>query len=351
MVLPPVFFSSLLQLACASLPEPLRGVHRVEGEGVRGEVRAPSAWGLPGDAPRIELHGPGFTTGPAVAARVLVEEDGRVWLEFPLQTALGEATASLRVQGADASLPLGGRPGEFDLDLQWTEGADEPGALAAAAALSAGAVEQARVDWGRGAFRLETPATPPQLVGELQFRGDEPPRVAVYDRWWWTGGVVVADQSADGPDILLAFAVEPSVQGEEGLLRVNVPAMTAVVPADRLPTDLDRRLRLVPGPVGEEERRLAMAAAVAEADRLEREAIEPIARQLATRALQPDGSCLGWRDLAPGLEPQFVGYEVQVLPSGEACAVSVETTRPQHRRRLRTRVESRGKDKARAEEG
>lgn len=329
-----------LALGCGGPAPSFRGTWALQGPETAGQVRAGAALGFgaccTGGGVTVELYGPAFSTGGAVPAQVSVEEEGLVWLFFPLQTALGEAEAALRLQGRQALLPLGARPGELELSLSRVEGPADPSALEAAAARAASSLDAARQAWAGGAFRLQQPDG--RLVGEVLLRPDQAPVVAVYDRTWWTGGPVWSDRAEEGPDLLLSFPVEPALRGEEGLLRLNVPTSTAIVPADAVPTELDRHLSMVAGVVTQAERDAAMAAARTEADQAELEAMVELGRLLAVRALDDAGGCRSWEQVNPALADVLVGYTVRVEPLDGRCVVDVEPELPQHRRRLRARI-------------
>ena len=68
-----------------------------------------------------------------------------------------------------------------------------------------------------------------------------------FDPFWLSDGLVSAERFDEGPDIVLLFPVEPSFEGENGLLRLNTILHEVVVPTSDVPSDLDRRLLLVPG--------------------------------------------------------------------------------------------------------
>ena len=89
------------------------------GEGVVAEVTRER--GCRGSTVRVGLWGPGFQTDGRSLASITNEEDGSTWLHFSVQTGLGEAVAAMRVQGDAAVIPLGMRPGEFELNLVRTD--------------------------------------------------------------------------------------------------------------------------------------------------------------------------------------------------------------------------------------
>ncbi|NOY28354.1 MAG: hypothetical protein GXP62_21045 [Oligoflexia bacterium] len=330
-----VLFSILLA-GCQGSAVPLSGRWILSGPGVLGAIDAQGGLGCSPRGVHVTLYGPSLLTEGAVAAHAVEEKPGLVWLDFPVRTAAGDGQAAMRLQGHEAMVPLGARPGELELRLTATEGWPEADPLAAAQSSARAQLDAATEAWDRGAFRLldEDDA----LVGEVRISPNQAPVLAVYDATWWTGGLVQADRQDDGPDIVLAFPVQPSVRGEEGQLRLNVPLSLAIVPADSTPTDLDRVLRLVPGVVSEQERRTTMATARQRADDAERDAMLSLGSRLAVRALSDDGRCLPWQQVAPELADILVGYDVAVVAEGDHCLVDVQPTITQHRRRLRARI-------------
>lgn len=332
-------------LACGEDRSGLSGTWSMQGDDVVGSLRVVSG-GCAGERVLVSLYGPGLATAGEVEAEAATTPDGPTWLYFPLETALGAGQAALRVQGRDARLPLGARPGEFDLSLALSPEPADAASLEAARASARAELDGWQAAWADGRFRLveqaasgaDGSATTDQLVGELVFRAELPPLVAVYDRWWWTGAPVAADRVDEGADLVLTFLAEPSLQGEEAQLRVNVPTGVAVVPADVAPTELDRVLRLVPGEVQPEERDAAMKRARAAADEEEQRTTVNFARQLAALATQEDGSCAGLDALGQADSPMLAGYELELSPGPDGCVVHIEPVHPQHRRRLRARV-------------
>ncbi len=315
-------------------------VRHISGEGYAGEIHVDRGAGCGDPVTSVTLFGPGLSTAGPVPAEVSAAEGQPTWLYFPLQTAVGEGRAALRLQGAEAMLPLGARAGEFDVHLALDDGPADPAALSATRQQAEASLRDSAAAWGEGVFRLEDPAAPAdaRLVGELIFRPDGPAMVAVYDRYWWTGGVVAADRVDDGPDIVLAFVAEPTLQGEEAMLRVNVPTATAVVPADRLPTELDRHLAVVPGAVAADERDAAMQRVRLASIAQEREALDALGSRLAVRALQADGRCAALADQPQSVRDLLAGYDVEIVADAGGCVVDVEPTRRQHRRRVAARV-------------
>lgn len=336
---------ALLLWSCTADDLPLDGDFAIQGEGpgggaVLGAVHARPGGGCQPSSLEAELYGPSLHTAGTVPATVDVGEGGEIWLFVPVRTFLGDGTAALRIQGREALLPLGARPGEFDLHLAWTEGAADAEALSTAAAAAVQQVEAGARAWQDGAFRLHDDQD--QLVGEILLRGDAPAAVSVHDRTWWTEGFTSADRFDDGPELVLSFGVQPALQDEDGMLRLNPSFSQAVVPADRLPTDVDRHLRLVPGAADPAERAAARERAVAEADAAERELLGEVGRELAVRARTPEGGCRSWQEAGPQLARVFAGYDVRIDPEGGECVVTVQPTLRQHRRRLSLRIDGAG---------
>ena len=86
----------------------LTGRWKLESEHAVGEIRTENG------SLNIGLWGETWGTDGMAAAHLRVEEHGN-WLDFPVQSGLGEGRLKLRLQGSEAMLPLGGRRGEFDL--------------------------------------------------------------------------------------------------------------------------------------------------------------------------------------------------------------------------------------------
>ncbi len=279
----------------------------------------------------VTLHGPRWSTGGEVSARVSLDEDGARWLAFPLKMGVGDVEAVLRVDGGAARLPLGGRPGEFDVDLVCSEGPADATALESAGRASADALRAERLAWAQGVFLLRSGA---RTAGEVRLRGELPPQIAVYDTFWLSDGLVSAERQDDGGDLVLRFAARPALMSEDAVLRINVASGVAVVPTAQHPSRNDRRLDLVPGELNETERAAAVAAAITAADAAEREWVAEMAPRLAQEAYA-DGVCRQMRSLDPTWALLFAGYDVNVSRSGGGCVVDLEPTVVQHRRRFR----------------
>jgi hypothetical protein len=299
-----------------------------EGDGVHAMVSRSA--GCDRRSVRVGLWGEGFGTRGEVHADVVPEDDGSTWLHFSVFTGLGEAVAALRIEGEAATLPLGTRPGEHELHLKQTP--IDPDKIKGAAVASAHGLNQAIKQWDQGAFLLQEDG---KTVGELRFRGDRPPMVSLFDAWWLTPRPVEAAVSAQGAEILLAFDVEPSLKGEGGLLRVNIPLGAGVAPIGDVPIDAERRFELVPGALLDGAFEAGVAVAREEADALEVEAVEHNARLVALDAVSPTGGCVAWTTLEDKWGIMFEGYQVTVSEAEEGCAVGVAASRPQHGRRFR----------------
>lgn len=326
--------TALLFLGVACAERQVAGTKPVGlvGEGVLGLVEG--GQGGCDEGPLVGIWGPHWGTDGMVPAEVERDDGGVVWLDFPLMTGLGEGTASLRLEGAEATLPLGARAGEHDLTLKQTALPD-PDAVTRAMAANAAALDAEQVAWSQGSFLLMDGET---RTGDVQLLGDRA-TIAVYDAFWLTPRPQEATVASDGPEIVLDFPVEPSLEGEPGRIRLNVPTWSAVIPAEREPTELDRRLRLVAGTVDETTRASLQLAAETLADGIEREETGALARRLAAEARAPDGGCLSLKDLDAEWNLLFRGYEVAIYPSPEksSCLVELSPSVPQHGRHLRAR--------------
>lgn len=331
--------------ACAPTSPDLGAPFGLAGAGVVGVVRPASA-GCGGGGLEVGLWGPGWGTDGVVPAEVRLE-DGDPWLYFSLETGLGEGSAALRLRGETATLPLGARPGEFDVALG--RGAvPKEAALARAEAEGAAAVATERQVWADGHFRLMDGGI---VVGDLRFEGERA-QISVYDATWITPIPADVPVTPDGADLVLAFPVEPALEGETAQVRVNAPTRAVVVPASAEPTELDRHLVLAPGEVPDAERAASMAAATAAADALERRRVVPLAVELAAAARTADGRCKRFAELGPDWELLLPGYEVHTGASaGGDCEVEIAPIVPQHGRRFRGRVNRSGLVASSGDEG
>ncbi len=284
----------------------------------------------------VALWTPGLVTpgGQAVRATVTPAEDpaaaeaGEVWLTFPVETGVGEGTVALWWSPAAglARLPLGGRPGELDLRLS-VGGQTHNSADAAVAS-----VAEERKAWDSGAFILRTEAG--ESVGAVQLQGSEAPAaVGVWDALWLTQGMVAAERLDQGGDLLLAFPAQPSAEGEDALLRLNVVTRRVVVPAGPQPTPDDRWLLADPGEVNLEQIDGLRKSAMDAADALERAWLEDAAPRL-TRDADHQGKCASPVEAQPAWELLLTGYTVSAARTGQACVVGLEANPPQHRRRF-----------------
>ena len=309
----------------ARLPE---GVWALEGEGVVGELR--------GDGCTITLAGPGWSTAGAVPCELVVE-GAETWLYAPVVSGFGEAVAAARLEDDRLILPSAGLAGA--LSLTRAPGPADAARLTAALKGSQAAQAETALAWARGGFRLHDGAG--QLVGALAFEPDGIVNVEVYDSLWMSPGPQRVRLGEDGPLLLLTFAVEPSVEGEEGLMRVNRLNGAVTIATGPKVSPGDRRLNLLGGDVSPEEREAARARAVEASLRQEEQALHALLPEIVGFV-----GALG----CPAMPPPSVrlwlpGYVIAgelvegAGRDGETeCVVSVEPSPPQHQRRLSARA-------------
>jgi len=303
----------------------------LKGDGVH--VMVTSDRGCGATETRVELWADGYATQGRARADVVPDKDGSVWLNFAVDTGLGEAVAALRIEGNSGVIPLGVRPGEHEILLTKVPVDSIP--LERVKEESDGALKAARRAWQDGYFLLKNGDS---TVGELQFRGDRPPLIGVFDRWWLTPRPVEASLRADGAEMLVGFDVEPSLKGEGGMLRISVPLGRAVAPIGDIPVSEERTFELVPGSLSEAERSQLVEAAIKSADAIESELVQQQARRLAEHAVGDDGTCLDWDEMVPSWGLIFMGYDVEITQVEPGCEVVIEPTHVQHGRRYRGRV-------------
>ena len=288
----------------------------------------------------LALWSGGLVTLGGQAARATVTEaagPGEYWLTVPVETGVGEGTAAVWWSPAAglARMPLGGRPGELEVRF---EVVDEPGEDESKAALKAVAAEADA--WAEGTFLLED--LKGRNVGVLSLLGaEEAPRIGVWDATWLSNGMVPALRADDGGDLILQFGVEPSIQAETAMVRINVATRKAVIPAAPTPSALDRWLVLRPGTLTEEQIDDAIDGAIDRADAAERLWIADLGPKLA-QAVQVDGQCLSPEAIDGGWPLLLAGYTVRSTAVEHGCAVAFEPDPIQHRRRFRGWVSEAG---------
>lgn len=311
-------------------PPPARlppGVWALAGEGALGELR--------GEGCTLTLAGPGWSTAGAAPCEVVIEGE-ETWLYAPVVSGFGEGVAAARLGDDTLTLPGAGLAGALTLTRR--PGPADAAALTAALQASQAAQAEAAGAWERGSFRLHDGEG--QLVGALALEPDGVVNVEVYDAAWMSPGPQRTRLVEDGPYMLLIFPVEPSVAGEEGLLRVNRLNGVVTVATGPEVSPGDRRLALVGGVVSPAEREAARAEAVAASLRQE----EALLRELLPQVSQLlDG--LGCpAEPPPELNLWLPGYAVagERAEGAGACVVLVEPSPPQHQRRLAARAAAGG---------
>jgi hypothetical protein len=324
-----------LLLSCVAVADPLGGAWTFAGDGVLGVTEAPS--GCDG-ARRIGLWGETWGTNGRVRAIVTEEPEGAIWLHFPVTTGLGEAIAAMRVEGEGALLPLGGRPGEWSVAMDRRPGRPDAAELAAAEDRFKVAVAREQAAWQAGAFLIRDGE---RTVGDVRFRGDDPPLVALYSPIWLTPGPVPADLREEASDMELRFSVEPTFLLEDALIRINVPLREVVVPMGPVPDTQELRFALEPGAITDDERALLVEAAMVDADRRETELVRHWGSELAREAAGDDGGCHSYAEMGDEFWPLVLhGYTVEIIRSDAGCAVDIEPKVKQHGRRFRGRIEA-----------
>jgi hypothetical protein len=315
-------------LACVAGTSGLETPLSLEGDGVVAHITEERGWR--DSQVRIGLWGESFGTVGDVRAAVVDDPDGSIWLHFAVETGLGDAIAALRIQGDTAILPLGSRPGEFEIHLKKTVLEQEE--LESRSNASRTYLQAEQKEWREGSFLLMSKDGP---AGEIRFRGDLGPMVSVHDAWWLTPRPVEATLETQGAELLVAFAVEPSLKGENALMRVNVPLRTVVVPLGPVPVPEERSFRLQAGSLTEVDRRLAIESSVQKSEALETSFIEELAPRLSAAAKTDQGGCTQLPELSEEWSMMLEGYDIQLTPTPEGCSVGIEPSQAQHGRRYK----------------
>lgn len=324
---------ALILTGCTSADLGPEGSWVLQGHGVSG--------GLVGDGDVLEvtLQGAAWSTGTTpVAAQWVPDEDGSTWLYFPVRTAAGEAEAALQLllDEGSARLPLGFRDGEHVYTLTLTPGT--PPALEPVPALAA--LQQA---WSGGGLTLHD--TSGALAGTLVLAPSGPARVQLITATAITAGPVPAMRKAEGPDLLLAFAVEPQFADELGLLRVNLPTMKAVLPVDRAPHPSDHWLEARPGLPDEATIAARLGEVREQALKAERELLTRLAQELSGAALSQRaerGRCPTVEELQPEWKLLLEDYRLRVDETVGDCVIGLEPHMVQHTRRVAIKASAQG---------
>lgn len=269
------------------------------------------------------------------------------WGWVPVTTGMGagELAVAIHMQERYLIVPLGARAGEIDLKLMMEEGSVPDKDRSIEESRCASGLEKLTSVWLDGRFRVHNELD--QLAGSLQLHGQNAPILEFYDPSMATDGPVPARQQVDGPDIVLTFPVEPSLMGEPGQIRVNIPTGRVVIPAGPEPTSLDRWWRLKPGMVAPDEAEKQREKATRESVQRERESIARMGSRLATdatRRRQKDNSttCPAFDQMGDAWHKMLEDYDVSLIPVKQGCQVELVPRTVQHTRRLKVRLDERG---------
>lgn len=273
---------------------------------------------------RAALFGESWDTGGLTGCTDL----GDGWLSLQLRSGAGEGEVTGLFDGERLLIELGPREGEFGVSLAATPGVIDEVALAEALAVSEALIAADREAWEEGWFRIQVGDL---LVGELEMASDRELWLTLYDPSWMTQGAVRARVYEEGAELVLLFPVMPSLQGDEGVIRLNRPLKLMVVPVAAKPDPDDRVLGLVPGRVGDEEREARRAWALEEGGRKETETLLPLLQALAE-------SC----EMSPEWELVLTGYRTDLTQDEEGCLVRADPEPVQHGRRLSAEVRASG---------
>jgi hypothetical protein len=298
------------------------GSWTLRGHGIQGGLEVEDA------KVRVLLQGEAWSTAPEGAWAAVRQEDDGTWLSFPVQTAAGEAAAamSLSIEHGSAQLPLGFREGEHVYALKLEPGEVSP--ISPPAGLDT--LQQA---WREGGFSLWDGE---ELAGAIQLLPGEEARVQLITPSALTDGAAVALRKSEGPDVLLAFPVQPRFADELGLLRLNLPTMRAVLPVDRAPHPDDRKLTVTPGLPSPAQLERRGEAVRERALKDERELLIRLAMELSGAALalrNTGGSCPAPSQLEPDWKLLLADYRLRVEQSPGDCVIHLEPQLVQHTRR------------------
>jgi hypothetical protein len=328
-------------LACSpSTPVLPQGTWWLEGQGSLGELV------IDGDGARVALWGEHWGT-PTVGSEASASTDsaGVIWLDFPVDTSAGwaQATLALELGAGRVNLPLGFRPGELELRLLAHEGPLAADRREAAAGAHEAALPGLQAAWAEGTFQLRDAAG--VLQGLVVLLPGAEARVQIVSEAALTDGLAPARRRAEGPDQVIAFPVEPQLEDELGLLRLNVPTLQVVLPADRLPHPADRWLQASPGAPPPEELQARLEEVERASLAAERTLLARLTPELASEAGRrraQEGACPAFAAMGPDWQVLLGDYQVAITAAGAGCAVHLAPSVVQHTRRTAVEATAEG---------
>ena len=277
---------------------------------------------ITGDQTYVSLFAERFRTANRVRAQVEKKED-ILWLYFPIETGRGQGEAALRFQGNEAMLPLGARRGEFEEYFVVQKGTKSD--VSAEEERSLLSLERERKNWERGSFLIQSGG---ETLGVLEGN-----TVQVFDLHWFMPEPYSFVPRYEGADMILRFPIEPNFHGEDAMIRINMPLRKAVVPIALDASPLDRQLELEPGLLSSKEKERLMNQAIQEANDLEQKFVQD-----QVRSIFAGRTCVELVKISFAEDPIWKGYTLDwsLLPQND-CALSIEGTPLQHRRRFQGR--------------
>ena len=291
---PPGLLLTLALVGCGGSSTVPQGSWVIQGHGILGGL-----WGQ-ADALTVQLQSEAWSTGPEpVPARLVYDEDGSTWSYFSVETAAGPAEAALELdlEAGRGRLPLGFRDGEHVFVLTLTPGTP------ASPSPTPGLSELAQA-WAKGGFTLRDGSG--DLTGALVLLPGGGAQVQLVTPTALTDGRVAAASKSEGPDLLLAFPVEPQFADENGLMRLNLPTMKLVLPVDHQPHPNDHWLEVSAGPPDPEQLAARIQQVRKEALQAEKALLTRLGPELSGAALEhrsERGQCPSVEELAEAPPP------------------------------------------------
>jgi hypothetical protein len=334
-------FFLLSILLCCSVQNPIDGYFELK------ENSQKTVGYLSGNSRGIDVYinHPNLSTNGWERAEIELEKEGGFWAFFDIETAMDTAHAAMRVQGKEARLPLGARRGEFDLIFEIESTSVDikkiEELIVNETPTRKGNLKMQKDFWAlRHHIIVEKkqvnpnssiPTSEEKIVGYINWDTEQ---IEVFDASWYTPDPQNFTREVEGGDILLSFDIEPSFQGEQGLIRCNIVTREITIPSSSIPSSLDRRLYIKEAPLDLDldldlDLQKHKKDAQKQADKTELKWIE---KQAPLLIQSLENTCTSWKN--QNILDSWLGYRFETKKQPLGCQIQIIPDPPQHRRRF-----------------
>jgi len=326
-----MFHLFLIIITGCSVQSPIEGLYELRNDKNTTGYLSGNRKGI-----EVYINHPHLSTDGWKKADIELEDEGGFWAFFDIETAMDTAHAALRVQGKEARLPLGARRGEFDL-IFTIEPSSQEKDIIHKIVKEEDQIRKSNLDQQKKFWSLQqhviierNPAadgdiSEEKIVGYIDWNMEQ---IDVFDSNWYTSTPQNFAQEVEGGDLLLIFDVEPSFQGEKGLIRCNVITRELTIPSSSIPSSVDRRLYIQAPPLDLDLQKYKKNAEK-EAATLE---FQWISDQAKTLYNSLESTCVSWKNQS--ILDSWLGYRFETQKIDSGCQIEVIPDPPQHRRQF-----------------